>query len=182
MSAYCGLLASRLGVGAGRAALIATASLLHDVGKLTVPDQILLKRGPLTAEERRVMQDHTIHGFELLAGSRSELGELAATIALTHHERFDGAGYPRGLDGEQIPLVGRIAAVGDVFDALTSSRPYRVRPYTLDEARAVLRNERGRAFDPEVLDAFVGSFDEVRRISSVGRIRRAPSAAGAATS
>jgi cyclic di-GMP phosphodiesterase len=164
MSAFCRMLASKLGASPDRAALVCTASLLHDIGKLGIPDRILSKPGRLTEEQRAEMQTHTSLGHQLLAGSSSELVDLAATIALTHHERVDGDGYPHGLGGNEIPLEGRIAAVCDVFDALTSSRPYRPRPYTIDEALTVMRAERSRAFDPEVFDAFVDSLPEVKRI------------------
>jgi putative two-component system response regulator len=164
MSAYCRMLASKLGCSPDRAALIRTASLLHDIGKLGIPDRILSKPGKLTGEEWGEMQTHTTLGHQLLSGSSSELVELAATIALTHHERVDGDGYPRGLGDGEIPLEGRIAAVCDVFDALTSARPYRRRAYTLQEALAIMRAERGRAFDPEIFDTFVDSLDEVKRI------------------
>jgi putative two-component system response regulator len=164
MSTYCRMLAANLGVPADRAALIRTASLLHDVGKLGIPKQLLSKPDSLTGEEWREMKSHTTLGHELLAGAGSELVRLAATIALTHHERFDGTGYPHGLKSDEIPLEGRIAAVCDVFDALTSARPYRLRAFTLEEAMGVMRSERGKAFDPQILDTFVGSFDEVKQI------------------
>jgi putative two-component system response regulator len=157
MSAHCRMVALRFGISAPRAALIEAASLLHDVGKLGIPDRILSKCGPLSEDERSEMQSHTTLGHRLLAGSSSELLELAATIALTHHERVDGRGYPRNLRGGQIPLEGRIAAVCDVFDALTSARPYRARPFTFDEAAEVMSAERGGAFDPDVVDAFFAS-------------------------
>lgn len=166
MAALCGLLAEALGADATRVALIRTASLLHDIGKLGVPDRILLKPGPLTDDERREMQGHTEIGHRLLSGSESELVDIASTIALTHHERYDGAGYPRGLEGPEIPLEGRIAAVCDVFDALTSPRPYRAEPFSVDDALDVLRSERGEAFDPDVVDAFFGALDDVDWIQS----------------
>lgn len=164
MSAYCRMLARRLGIPGPRAALIQTASLLHDIGKLGLPDRILSKPATLTDGERREMQGHTTLGHKLLAGSSSEVLELAATIALTHHERVDGAGYPHRLRDGEIPLEGRIAAVCDVFDALTSPRPYRPRAFSFQEAIQVMRAERGRAFDQEILDTFLGSIDEVERI------------------
>jgi putative two-component system response regulator len=164
MSAYCRLLAQRLGIAGPRAALIQTASLLHDIGKLGIPDRILSKPARLSDDERREMQAHTTLGHKLLSGSSSELVELAATIALTHHERVDGRGYPHNLRADEIPLEGRIAAVCDVFDALTSPRPYRVRPFGFDEAIGIMRAERGGAFDPELLDPFLDARDEVKRI------------------
>ncbi len=149
-------IARELGLDDERCEMIAAASPLHDVGKIAVPDSILLKRGALTASERAVMQDHTSTGHRILAGSESALLELAATIALTHHERFDGAGYPQGLAGAAIPIEGRIVAVADVFDALTSERPYHD-VASDDEALAILVAGRGTQFDPDVVDCFIGS-------------------------
>jgi putative two-component system response regulator len=166
MSAYCRMLAERLGIPGPRAALIQTASLLHDIGKLGIPDRILSKPGKLSDEERREMQTHTTLGHKLLSGSSSEIVELAATIALTHHERVDGGGYPHGLRGDEIPVEGRIAAVCDVFDALTSPRPYRPREFGFEDAVAIMGAERGRAFDSQILHTFLASLDEVRRIRS----------------
>lgn len=142
------------------------ASRMHDLGKVSVPDAILAKPGPLTADERRQMEAHTVVGHELLTGSGTHLLELAATIALTHHERFDGGGYPRGLRREEIPFEARCVAVADVFDALTSDRPYR-RAYALPEALEMMNAERGTQFDPEVLDALLASMDDLAAI--VGR-------------
>lgn len=166
MSEFCRMLARRTGIPGDRAALIRTASLLHDVGKLGIPDRILAKPAKLEAAEWDEMKKHTTLGHRLLKGSSSELMELAATIALTHHERFDGSGYPLGLSGDEIPVEGRIAAVCDVFDALTTSRPYRRRAHSIDEAFGVMRAERGRAFDPAILDIFFSSRDEVKEIRS----------------
>jgi putative two-component system response regulator len=160
MSGYCALLARRVGLDSEA---VLMASPMHDVGKIAVPDRILLKPGPLTAEERRDMERHAQVGYELLTGSDSELLELAATIAWTHHERFDGSGYPRGLVGEEIPLVGRIAGVADVFDALTSDRVYRP-ALPLEEAAEAMRQARGSHFDPLVLDKFFDSLDEAMEI------------------
>lgn len=166
MSAYCRMLAGRVGIPEDRATLIRTASLLHDIGKLGIPDRILSKPRALSDTEWDEMKTHTTRGHQLLSGSSSELVELAATIALTHHERVDGLGYPKGLHGDEIPAEGRIAAVCDVFDALTSRRPYRKRAFTVDQALGIMRDQRGRAFDPELFDAFFGSLDEVKRIHS----------------
>jgi putative two-component system response regulator len=137
---------------------------MHDVGKIGVADAILLKRGPLDADQRAEMERHADIGYRILAGSGAELLDLAATIARTHHERFDGSGYPRGLEGEEIPLEGRIAAVADVFDALTSDRPYRPR-FSRTEAVDMMRADRGSHFDPRVLDAFLGAEDEISAIA-----------------
>jgi putative two-component system response regulator len=156
VGAYAASAAGALGFDPARVELLRLTAPLHDIGKVAVPREILQKRGRLTAEERTVMQQHTVVGRELLAGSGSELLELAATIASTHHERWDGSGYPLGLERADIPIEGRIAAVADVFDALTSDRPYR--PAVGEaEARAYLVAERGYSFDPDVVDAFVAS-------------------------
>jgi cyclic di-GMP phosphodiesterase len=154
MSGLCRLIARRLGLPPDRCELIRTASAMHDVGKIGIPDQILLKPGPLTASERAVMERHAEIGYRILVGSGAELLQVAATIAWTHHERCDGGGYPRGLAGDEIPLEGRIAAVADVFDALTRDRVYRPR-LPPPEALAMLAEGRGSQFDPDVLDAFL---------------------------
>ncbi len=127
---------------------------MHDIGKIAVPDHILLKAGPLTAEEREQMQTHAEIGRKILQGSESPLMQLAESIAWTHHEKFDGSGYPRGLSGEAIPEEGRIAAVADVFDALTRDRPYR-KAMSMSAAAAVMAEGRGSHFDPRVLDSFM---------------------------
>jgi len=139
---------------------------LHDVGKIAVPDSILLKAGPLTAEERLAVETHTSVGHDLLRGSCSGLLDLAAVIAKTHHEKFDGTGYPCGLSGTEIPLEGRIAAVADVFDGLTSDG-MSGQAWSLDASVAWMTRERGRHFDPEVIDAFLSSMDEIRSVQSL---------------
>jgi len=154
MSGLCRLTARQLGLPPERCELIRTASAMHDVGKIGIPDQILLKPGPLSPSERAVMERHAEIGYRILGGSSSELLQVAATIAWTHHERCDGGGYPRGLAAEEIPLEGRIAAVADVFDALTRDRVYRPRLHPR-EALAMLAEGRGSHFDPDVLDAFL---------------------------
>jgi putative two-component system response regulator len=160
MSHYCSLLATHLGLDPD---LIRVASRLHDVGKIATPDSILLKPGPLTADERAEMESHAQTGYELLEGSGIELLDHAALIAWTHHERYDGTGYPRALVAGEIPLPGRIAAVADVFDALTTQRVYRS-ALPVHEAVTVLRNERGRHFDPAVVDAFLDDLEAVEAI------------------
>ena len=152
MSRMCEQIARRLGLEEERCALLRDASPLHDIGKIAIPDEILLKRGPLTDHERSSMRRHPEIGHRLLSGSSSEVLDLAATIALVHHERWDGNGYPGGLAGDAIPLEGRIAAVADVFDALTTERVYR-RALPVEGALALMREERGGQFDPLVLDA-----------------------------
>jgi PAS domain S-box-containing protein len=164
MGRFCELIAQRLGMGAEQVELIRMASPMHDVGKLAVPDSVLLKPGPLNGAERAIMETHAEVGRELLAGSGEELPELAASITWTHHERFDGTGYPRGLVGADIPLEGRIAAVGDVFDALTHDRVYRP-AMAVEEAVDLMHRASGAHFDPEVLDCFLEAMDEVLEIS-----------------
>jgi len=153
---YAGLTAHALGVEDVRCGELASSSRLHDIGKLGIPDEILLKPAELSAGERRLMERHTEIGFRILAGSGSHLLELAAGIALTHHERFDGRGYPRGLACEEIPMAGRIAAVADVFDALTTDRVYRSALEPREAAR-LMRAGSGSQFDPAVLEALLGA-------------------------
>jgi putative two-component system response regulator len=160
MSRYCALLARKAGEDTERSELIRVASLMHDVGKIGIPDQILLKPAPLTPEERTIMEQHSEIGYRILAGSQSELLRLAAEIAWTHHERFDGSGYPHGIKGNEIPLDGRIAAIADVFDALTSDRVYK-KAFPLGRAIEIMREGRGVHFDPKLLDMFLDSMDEV---------------------
>ena len=164
MSRYCELLARKLELDDERCELIRLASALHDVGKIAIPDRILLKPSSLTESERRVMERHAEIGHRLLANSSSELLDVAAMIALTHHEHVDGTGYPRGLAGEEIPLEGRIASVADVFDAITSNRVYRP-ALPLEVAIEVMREGRGTQFDPLVLDLFLDALGDVRAIA-----------------
>lgn len=148
------MIASELGLERDQIELIARAAPLHDIGKLGVSEAILLKPESLSGEEFELVKRHTTVGAGILAGSSSGLLQMAELIALTHHERWDGKGYPRGLAGEKIPLAGRITAVADVFDALTHKRPYK-EAWGLDEALAVIRKGSGRQFDPDVVDAFL---------------------------
>ena len=159
MSHYAGLLAEKIGLPDERSELIRLASPLHDVGKIGISDGILLKPGKLTEDERRTMQSHAEIGFRILSGSPAPLLETAAVIALTHHEKVDGSGYPRALFGNAIPLEGRIAAVADVFDALTTDRVYRP-AFSVDKALDIMREGRGTHFDAQILDAFLASLDE----------------------
>ena len=163
MSHYCELLARRYGLSPERCDLIRTASPMHDIGKIGTPDHVLLKPGKFTPEEFKVITQHTEIGYRILAGSDSELLKVAALIAWTHHERFDGTGYPRGLKGETIPLEGRITAIADNFDALTTQRVYKP-AYDFDHAKELMLKERGKHFDPELLDIFFDSMEEITRI------------------
>ena len=158
MSRLCELVSLELGQSVATARLLRQAAVLHDVGKIGLPDRILNKPGRLTAEEVEVMRRHTTEGAALLDGSRSPLMALAEVVASTHHERWDGTGYPHGLEADEIPLAGRIAAVCDVFDALITERPYK-RAWTLEEALAEIAAQRGRHFDPAVVDAFFAVID-----------------------
>jgi PAS domain S-box-containing protein len=159
LSALTSFLATKLGLDPDRVELLGYAAPMHDVGKIGTPVEILCKPGPLTGEERSVMEGHTIDGYEILSDSSSELLRLAATIALTHHERYDGGGYPNHLAGEEIPLEGRITAVADVFDALLSDRAYRP-ALPVSEAVELLREGRGTQFDPGILDLLLDHLDE----------------------
>lgn len=132
--------------------IVRAGSLLHDVGKLVIPERILLKRSELTPNERAIVQMHTVYGYRLLASSDYLLP--LADIPYCHHEKWDGTGYPRGLKGEEIPLAARIFAVVDVYDALTSDRPYRL-AWPHEKAMAYIRDESGRHFDPKVVEAFL---------------------------
>ncbi len=154
MSHYCALIADLYGMDPDRCEHIRVASALHDVGKIGVPDHILMKPGPLDDDEWVVMRRHCEIGHRILSGSKSEALILAATIALTHHERIDGSGYPQGLSGEDIPIEGRIAAIADVFDSLTTDKVYRPAK-TMNEAVEILIYGRGLHFDPTLLDLFL---------------------------
>ncbi|MEA2435058.1 MAG: cyclic di-GMP phosphodiesterase [Actinomycetota bacterium] len=163
MSRYCELLARQMGEDEERSEFVRLASIMHDVGKIGIPDNILLKPGKLSPEEYELMQNHAEFGYRILAGSNSDLLDLAATIALTHHEKIDGSGYPKGLSGEEIPVEGRIAAIADVFDALTSDRVYR-KAFQLGEALEIMKDGRGSHFDAGLLDLFLDSIDVALKI------------------
>jgi methanogenic corrinoid protein MtbC1 len=148
------LLAEHIGMDPEFCERLRHAAPLHDVGKVAIPDAILLKPGPLTPEERAIVETHAEEGHRLVRGSSSSILDMAATIALSHQEKWDGTGYPRGLKGETIPIEGRIVAVADVFDALTSDRVYR-KAFPVEDAVTMMREQRGRHFDPVLLDAFM---------------------------
>ncbi len=152
------LLGAGLGFDAGWVALLRAAAPMHDVGKVAIPIGVLHKGGPLTPSERARVESHTTVGYGILAGSASELLQMAATIALTHHEWFDGSGYPHGLRAAEIPIEGRIVAVADVFDALLSDRPDRP-ALTSERATDLIVGESGSHFDPEVVAALIANLD-----------------------
>lgn len=160
MAHYSQLIARRLGLDDELCERILVAAPMHDIGKVGTPDHILLKPGRLDDEELEIMRRHARIGHDILTGSVSPMIQMAAEIALTHHEKYDGSGYPDGLVGEAIPLVGRIVAVADVFDALTSPRPYKA-AWELDRAASFLREGRGTHFDPACVDAFFDQWDAV---------------------
>jgi putative two-component system response regulator len=163
LSRYSTVVARALQMSPGETELLGHAVTMHDVGKIGIPDAILFKRGPLDGEERKVMESHTLIGSRILADSPSELMQHGHVVALTHHERWDGTGYPRRLAGEEIPLSGRICAVVDVFDAMTTTRPYRA-ALPPEEALAFMRQGRGLHFDPRLLDLFLDRLDEVLEV------------------
>jgi len=159
VAAYCAMLAEALGMSKDDITIIRFASPMHDVGKMGIPDSILKKPGPLTDEEFDIMKSHTTAGHEMLCNSRRTLLRAAATIALQHHERFDGTGYPHGLAGEDIHIFGRITAVADVFDALGVRRVYKD-AWPLYKILAYFDEERGKHFDPRIVDAFKERLDD----------------------
>jgi len=163
MAHYSQLIADRLGWSAEDQDLILRAAPMHDIGKIGIPDHILLKPGALTREEFETMKTHAALGYELLKGSESAILQTAASIALSHHEKFDGSGYPSGLVGDAIPLFGRVVTVADVFDALTSERPYK-KAWPVERAQALLRESAGTHFDPTCVDAFMSCWDDVLTI------------------
>jgi HD-GYP domain-containing protein (c-di-GMP phosphodiesterase class II) len=154
MSQLSAQLARALGCSDDECELILHAAPMHDIGKLGIPDRVLLKPGKLDSEEWDLMKTHAEIGAELLSDSRTEVVQLAAQIAMAHHERWDGSGYPLGISGEQIPLAARICAICDVFDALTSRRPYK-EPWTVDEAREEISRLAGVQFDPRLVQEFL---------------------------
>lgn len=163
MSNYSRLIAEQLGLPRTEQELILRAAPMHDVGKIAIRDDILLKPGRLDPDEFEIMKTHAEKGYELLSGSASSLLDTAALIARTHHEKFDGSGYPRGLAGEEIPLYGRIVAVADVFDALTTERPYK-KAWEIEHAVRFLEEGSGSHFDPACVTAFIQRLDDVLTI------------------
>jgi HD-GYP domain-containing protein (c-di-GMP phosphodiesterase class II) len=166
VSRYTEVIAKKLAITAPSARTMRGAARLHDIGKLAIPDSILLKTGPLTATERSVIELHTLIGYDLLRDSETELLDAAAVMALSHHERWDGTGYPHQLRGPEIPLEARIAGLADAFDSLTRDRPYRP-ALKRSDALEVVRKGRSTQFDPDVVDAFFAAEAEIRSVCTV---------------
>ncbi len=164
ISKLCECLAQGVGMDDHRCHLIRHASPMHDIGKIGIPDHILLKPGKLTSEEWAVMQTHADIGALILSGSESEFLQMAEVIAGNHHERWDGTGYPRGLKGEEIPRVARIVTVCDVYDALTSDRPYK-KAWSIEDTVEEMKSQSGKLFDPNILRTFMELLPEMIAIS-----------------
>ena len=153
MSQFCACLGQAVGMDEAQVEMLLNASPMHDIGKIGIPDRILLKPGKLDAEEWEIMKTHAAIGAEILSGGQSELMEMARMIAATHHEKWDGSGYPNALKGEEIPLEGRIVALCDVFDALTTARPYK-KAWTVEAALDYMADNSGQHFDPLLVAKF----------------------------
>ena len=165
---YSAIIAEGMGLPKDEIDMIRHASPMHDVGKIMLPDKILKKKGKLTAQEKDLMKKHPSSGAEIFKNSRSSLLKACEEIALTHHERYDGTGYPMGLSGKDIPLYGRIVALADCFDAYTSARSYK-KAYTFDEAVAMIRERSGTHFDPAVVRAFVKNKNKIKTTLEANR-------------
>ena len=165
MAKYSALTGHNMGLGNETVHVLEVAAPMHDIGKIGTPDAILLKTGPLTPAEQEVMRAHPRIGYDILKGSPSKYLSMGAIIALGHHEKFDGTGYPNGLTAEDIPVVARVVAVADVFDALISERPYK-RAWSVNEAVEHMRSQRGKHFDPRCVDAFFSDMGKIEAIRS----------------
>jgi len=163
ISRFSSLIAKKYGLSDEEIENILYATPMHDIGKIGVPDAILLKKGELITKEFEIMKTHSIMGSKILANTKSEILELAHIIAKSHHEKWNGGGYPEGLSGKQIPLMGRIVCLADVFDALTSKRPYKD-PYPVEIACDIIKKQSGEIFDPDLVDIFWENFDEILKI------------------
>ena len=163
MSRYSAAVARRMGLTEETVTTILYSAPMHDLGKVGIPDKVLLKPAMLDAAEWKIMKTHTVIGAKILNGSDAEYIKLGEIIAQSHHEKWDGSGYPDGLAGKDIPISGRITAIADVFDALTSKRPYK-EPFAVENSLVIIKNERGSHFDPDVVDAFFAIQDEILAI------------------
>jgi len=163
VSSYSKMLAEAYGLDSKMQEILYNATPFHDIGKIAIPDEILLKPTRLTPEEFDKMKTHTTAGYNILSGSKSEYLRAGGVIAFTHHEKYDGTGYPKGLRGEMIPIMGRIASVADVFDALTSSRPYK-KPWSFEKTINYLMDQKGKHFDPILIDKFLENIEKAKHI------------------
>ena len=163
LAAVAGLVAEEMGMFEDEVRMIELAAPLHDIGKIAIPDSLLMKPGPLDENERKRMQQHPSIGYQLLEDSHNRFIQIGARIALHHHERYDGSGYPHGLAGKDIPLEARIVTVADVFDALISPRPYK-RAWGVDEALDYIRDQSGKMLDPDCVQALVGNLPRLYEI------------------
>ncbi len=161
---HSALLAKKCGFDEEHVELVYLASAMHDLGKIGIPDNILLKPGKLTPKEWEIMKSHTVIGARNLANSRFRLIQLAEQIAHYHHERWDGKGYPAGLKGEAIPVEARIVSIVDGFDAMLSKRPYKD-PMSIEEVVEIIRGNKGKSYDPEIVDIFIRNIDEFLNVS-----------------
>ena len=165
MSRYSALIAEKLRLPAEEVQNLLYASPMHDIGKIGIPDSILMKPGKLTEEEFETIKTHPAIGEKILADSKAAVLKLAGQIALSHHEKWNGRGYPQGLAGDNIPLTARIVGLVDVFDALTSKRPYKD-PFPVEVALDIIKKDRGEHFDPDVVDVFLENIDEILKIKA----------------
>ncbi len=163
MSRYSQLLALAVGMDEKESEVLLNASPMHDIGKIGIPDSVLLKPGKLDADEWTIMKTHVDIGVEILSGSDSNLMNMAAEVAQNHHEKWDGSGYPCGLAGEEIPLTGRVVAVADVFDALTTERPYK-KAWSVEDATKFLKEQSGKHFDPKLVSLFLEILPDILNI------------------
>jgi two-component system response regulator RpfG len=163
MARYSRLIAEQLDLDIDICELIELAAPMHDIGKIGIPDNVLLKQGPLNENEWEIMQQHTIIGHKILSGSDSKYLRMGASIALNHHEKYDGTGYPYGLRGDEIPIEARIVAVADVYDALTTRRPYKSN-WNIDDAVEYLKTHSGQHFDPKCISAFIAQLDNIKLV------------------
>jgi two-component system response regulator RpfG len=166
MAKYSRVIAEQLGLSETEAEVIEMAAPMHDIGKIGIMDEILLKPGKLTTDEFEIMKDHTMIGYEILKDSPSKFLQMGAIIALGHHEKFDGTGYPYGKKGDEIPLEARIVAVADVYDALVSERPYK-NAWSMQAAIEYMESHSGKHFDPECFTAFKSQLDKIAKIQGM---------------
>jgi len=160
---YSKLLATEVGMGVEEVQILFYASQLHDIGKVGTPESILLKPGKLTYDEFEIMKQHAVNGYDILKNTSSKYLEAGSIVALSHHEWFNGTGYPKGQKNKEIPIYGRIVAIADTFDALLSKRPYK-EPLSFDETVEYITQEKGKHFDPEIVDLFINKIEEVKKI------------------